>query len=813
MANQAVVGVLRTLLTADTAQFDASMRKVSASVVKFEKETIKLTQQGERMARAFSGDKMLASANQLTAAVAKVGGAAKLTEAEQRRVNAQLTEAIAKYQALGRQAPASMLALQRATAQVDVATSKWGSRLTQVSGLLSAFGISLGVGALIGFSRELFRMADELVKVADQTGLTTTEVQELQFVAQQSGNSLEQFTGAVGQLQNRLATGDKSAIAALKALNINLDEIRRAAPIDQVQMIARAIGQVEDPAARAAIAMDLFGRTGIQILPALISDFEKLRAEAPRMSDATVRALDELGDQFDRLKTRLFVFAGDLFGFLFQGIATWSRRMASGLEVVAGLLESVGIGAGKIRERAAALRAESDRLTASLSGQAPEVRKNTGAYIDYEALLERTRGTTRKVAEESDKLIPINRELFRSYVGLSTAIQDTNASMQAYHLVATSNIEDAFAWAKAEKDLNAELARTGAILTNIEDNDASQEAAEIGREQRQTVLDEWVETTRQIGEHLTMSISDALAQSLLRMRSFKDAFLSIWQSIQRAFADILATMLDQFIRGFIDPLMRKLGEFLGGIAVGGGGSGGLVSAAGGALPGMLGGAGGGAGAAGGAGGGAGFLTNPAFWTNPWTIAGIGGIALGLAVWKKGLFRGGEEALHVNPRRDRFFSQFGDPSNKGVGGANHNLASILTEMTGEAGGGALFRAMSRADSVKEFEAAQSAIIAQLAKGGMRGIKSYALGGFTPPGVTELALLHGGVGGELHLPVAAPASGAAVGMMGGNRLQVTIYAMDGADVKRVMDKHLPGWLNREMALNQHGVPTQVRRAVRP
>ena len=74
MASNAVVGILRAILTADTAHFDTSMRKASVTVGNFGKEIQKLTPQAERMAKAFGGEKLLASANNLTAAVAKIGG-------------------------------------------------------------------------------------------------------------------------------------------------------------------------------------------------------------------------------------------------------------------------------------------------------------------------------------------------------------------------------------------------------------------------------------------------------------------------------------------------------------------------------------------------------------------------------------------------------------------------------------------------------------------------------------------------------------------------------------------------------------------
>lgn len=107
-----------------------------------------------------------------------------------------------------------------------------------------------------------------------------------------------------------------------------------------------------------------------------------------------------------------------------------------------------------------------------------------------------------------------------------------------------------------------------------------------------------------------------------------------------------------------------------------------------------------------------------------TIALTGGIAgaalLTWAVWKKGLFRGGEEALHVNPDRDQFFAQFGPPSSSGIpyeASGAHKLAVLLTEITHQPNGSPLFAAVQRADTIKDFVAATRAIRDLLATRGI------------------------------------------------------------------------------------------------
>jgi TP901 family phage tail tape measure protein len=79
---------------------------------------------------------------------------------------------------------------------------------------------------------------------------------------------------------------------------------------------------------------------------------------------------------------------------------------------------------------------------------------------------------------------------------------------------------------------------------------------------------------------------------------------------------------------------------------------------------------------------------------------------------QGVFGTDEEARDVNPARDAFLAQFGGEGT-GLGSGFHNLAAKLTELTGEAGGGALFQALTQSDTMPELSAAMAAIEQKLA----------------------------------------------------------------------------------------------------
>lgn len=209
-------------------------------------------------------------------------------------------------------------------------TSGLGSALRNASSLAGAFGVTLGIAGVVKFGQALLDDADATTKLADKTGMTTTAVQQLKYIADQSGNTIDQLTGSISQMQRRIAGGDESALGALKSLGIELEDFNRMSPDEQFMAIAREVAKVEDPMKRVTLATDLMGKSGAEVLPSLIAEVDKLRADAPVMSKAAVAAFDSVGDGISDLWARTKNVVG-------EGLATMMSsygRLAQGLKAL-----------------------------------------------------------------------------------------------------------------------------------------------------------------------------------------------------------------------------------------------------------------------------------------------------------------------------------------------------------------------------------------------------------------------------------------------------------------------------------------------
>lgn len=360
----------------------------------------------DKTARSLGGEGLMRAAHNTTAAVQQLGGVTKLTAAEKERINQQLTKVIEKYTLLGQKAPPAMLELEAATRKTEAAGNKFSNFLGQANGLLATFGVGLSVGAIVGFGRNLLNTADELVKVADRTGLTTTEVQRLGYIAGQSGNTLDQMTSAVSKLQNGLVREDGGVVATVKALGLNFDTLRKANPYDMMEQVAAAIAKVPDPTARASMAMALFGRAGAEILPTLIADFEGLGASAPVMSDKTVRALEQAGDSLSHFTSVLKVGVAEAYNFMgsfFDAVVTGGMMAVDVfLRVVATIIETVsklpgmstafdklGISADGVRQKAQWFTDAAKAQMNQMQRLDTEVRNTTGAFVDFDPTVDK----------------------------------------------------------------------------------------------------------------------------------------------------------------------------------------------------------------------------------------------------------------------------------------------------------------------------------------------------------------------------------------------------------------------------------------
>ncbi len=154
-------------------------------------------------------------------------------------------------------------------------------------GMVAMGGAILAAGALS--IKTFAEMGDEVQKMALRTGFSTEALSELRHAAEISGTSLTSVEKAVKRMSGTILDaqdGLETYIRAFQHIGIEVAELDGLDPEGQFLRIAEAIAEVEDPTKRAAIAQDIFGRAGTELLPLFAQGKEglaELREEAHRL--------------------------------------------------------------------------------------------------------------------------------------------------------------------------------------------------------------------------------------------------------------------------------------------------------------------------------------------------------------------------------------------------------------------------------------------------------------------------------------------------------------------------------------------------
>ena len=196
--------------------------------------------------------------------------------------------------------------LERTTAKTSALAGSMGKLGGAVAGLV-------GIGAITALSRKVLALGDRLQKVSLQTGLAVEELEILQFAASQSGvgtealnKSMQKFSRTIGDADQGIK--ESSDAFDLLGISITANDGKLKDSSTLFVEVAEAIKGIEEPARRSAIASDLFGRSGGELLPLLqqgafgIDMFaDRLRKVGGIIGTDAANAISDFNDQMDLL--------------------------------------------------------------------------------------------------------------------------------------------------------------------------------------------------------------------------------------------------------------------------------------------------------------------------------------------------------------------------------------------------------------------------------------------------------------------------------------------------------------------------------
>lgn len=232
--------------------------------------------------------------------------------------------------------------------------------ISQSAAVMMGKQIAEGLGHFVLAGAEA---ADKMGKLAQAIGLPVEAMSRLAYAASLSDLSTEQLGHAAVHLNKNMAAaaaGGGAQAAVFMALGVSIkDAGGHLRSTDAVMaQLADRFASMQDGAAKSALAVEVFGKGGEQLIPMLnggADGLKKMAAEADRLgvtiSASTAKAAEEFNDNLTRLKAAVNGVAVDAAGQLAPALSRLTEELlkskdgASALhgaaEVLAALLKVV----------------------------------------------------------------------------------------------------------------------------------------------------------------------------------------------------------------------------------------------------------------------------------------------------------------------------------------------------------------------------------------------------------------------------------------------------------------------------------------
>lgn len=168
--------------------------------------------------------------------------------------------------------------LKKANRKSNSFAKKMRANSANVVKSLGAIG-AVGAVALAAIYKQSSANIDALAKQSDKLGITTQALAGLQFAAQLTGVSTTALNKGLLDMTVKVqdaAKGTGEAKDALKELGLNAIDLAKISPDKQFKKIAEAMKGVEDHGKKVAIAYDLFGAKGTDLINTLALGAEGL---------------------------------------------------------------------------------------------------------------------------------------------------------------------------------------------------------------------------------------------------------------------------------------------------------------------------------------------------------------------------------------------------------------------------------------------------------------------------------------------------------------------------------------------------------
>lgn len=501
---------------------------------------------------------------------------------------------------------ASMARLQ---SDMDKAKRSVGDAVGKMNQILGTIGIGISVAGFTSLIKSVVDVGDRFNDLKKITGLTVEQLAGLEKAALLNGSSLDQVAKAVGIMSKNIVAGS----AALQSLGVATKQSNGEfrASNEVLLDVADRFSRMRDGVQKAALAQEIFGKSGRELIPLLNEGRAALESQIDAYSKASgmTTKLAEDSDRFNDILTLLGskvsavknTFVAELLpalnniGTAMLNSGQSTNQFSFAASVVVPVLQGLAIAAftvvdtfrGMGREigaRAAQLAAfaSMDFSGAKFIGQAL-AEDNAKARVEYDKFV----ATVMNGDKSVQQFTQTQKEYLKIEQQLPAAVGKTTEALKVKKALTDAEQLALLKQQESTKDTIALAQRVASVTDSV----ATEQEIYNRKLEELNKLKPYL--TVQTYERALDKLNDTTKQTAVVTRQTTDAVTQFWiqanRNIQSSFAngifDSFSDGLDGMVRSVKTAVLRiisefaalKILEFFGGGIGGTGSTGGTVS--------------------------------------------------------------------------------------------------------------------------------------------------------------------------------------------------------------------------------------------
>lgn len=207
--------------------------------------------------------------------------------------------------------------------------------------------------AVMSYASGVATSADAMNDLAQRLGMGVESLQALQMAAKLSGIddatvALQKLTVAVGQ------AADSGKTDAFTKLGLDFQALQAMSPEEQFRAVQAAIAALPTPAERAAAAVAIFGKSGVELLPLMSQNLAEIEERMKRLGAVVgadqVEAIGSMNDALDMVKATFEGIIGTVVGNLAPIVESLAQELLGFVESFNVANESAGGIAGVLTD-------------------------------------------------------------------------------------------------------------------------------------------------------------------------------------------------------------------------------------------------------------------------------------------------------------------------------------------------------------------------------------------------------------------------------------------------------------------------------